>query len=83
MLYTHVGGWPGVCIIHSCGYQYAARGSSNCDLNTRFFSEAEVNVEKTKYMVISRDLNTVQNGYIQIGNKSFELWNSLNIWEQP
>jgi hypothetical protein len=32
----------------------------------------EVNAEKTKYMVISRDQNTGQNGYIQIGNESFE-----------
>jgi hypothetical protein len=32
----------------------------------------EVNAEKTKYMVMSRDQNAVQNGYIQIGNKSFE-----------
>jgi hypothetical protein len=26
----------------------------------------------TKYMVMSRDQNAGQNGYIQIGNKSFE-----------
>jgi predicted SPOUT superfamily RNA methylase MTH1 len=32
----------------------------------------EVNAEKTKYMVMSRDRNAGQNGYIQIGNKSFE-----------
>jgi hypothetical protein len=32
----------------------------------------EVNAEKTKYMVISRDQNAGQNGYIQIGNESFE-----------
>jgi hypothetical protein len=31
-----------------------------------------VNAEKTKYMVMSRDQNAGQNGYIQIGNKSFE-----------
>ena len=29
----------------------------------------EVNAEKTKYMVMSRDKNAGQNGYIQIGNK--------------
>jgi hypothetical protein len=28
--------------------------------------------EKTKYMVMSRDQNAGQNGYIQIGNESFE-----------
>jgi hypothetical protein len=32
----------------------------------------EVNAEKTKYMVMSRDQNVGQNGYIQIGNESFE-----------
>jgi hypothetical protein len=32
----------------------------------------EVNAEKTKYMVMSRGQNAGQNGYIQIGNKSFE-----------
>jgi sorting nexin-29 len=32
----------------------------------------EVNAEKTKYMVMPRDQNAGQNGYIQIGNKSFE-----------
>jgi hypothetical protein len=32
----------------------------------------EVNAEKTKYMVMSRDQNAGQNGYIQICNKSFE-----------
>ena len=32
----------------------------------------EVNAEKTKYMVMSRDKNAGQNGYIQIGNELFE-----------
>jgi hypothetical protein len=32
----------------------------------------EVNAEKTKYMVMSRDQNAGQNGYMQIGNESFE-----------
>jgi hypothetical protein len=32
----------------------------------------EVNAEKTTYLVMSRDQNAGQNGYIQIGNKSFE-----------
>jgi hypothetical protein len=31
-----------------------------------------VNAEKTKYMVMSRDQNAGQNGYIQKGNESFE-----------
>jgi hypothetical protein len=41
----------------------------------------EVNAEKTKYMVMSRDQNAGQNGYIQINR--LKLWNTLNIWEQP
>jgi hypothetical protein len=32
----------------------------------------EINAEKTKYMVMSRDQNAGQNGNIQICNKSFE-----------
>ncbi|KAJ4445425.1 hypothetical protein ANN_07230 [Periplaneta americana] len=32
----------------------------------------EVNPEKTKYMIMSRDLNIVQNGSIKIGDLSFE-----------
>jgi hypothetical protein len=32
----------------------------------------EANAEKTKYMVMSRDQNVGQNGYIQVGNESFE-----------
>jgi hypothetical protein len=32
----------------------------------------EVNAEKTKHMVMSRDQNAGENGYIQIGNESFE-----------
>jgi hypothetical protein len=32
----------------------------------------EVNAEKTKYMVMSRDQNAGQNGNTQMGNKSFE-----------
>jgi hypothetical protein len=32
----------------------------------------EVNAEKTKYMVMSRDQNAGQNGYIQVGNELFE-----------
>jgi hypothetical protein len=32
----------------------------------------EVNVEKTKYMLVSRDKNADQNRDIKIGNRSFE-----------
>jgi hypothetical protein len=34
--------------------------------------DMSVNAQKTKYMVMSRDQNAGQNGYIQIGNESFE-----------
>ena len=34
--------------------------------------DLEVNVEKTKFMIMYRDQNAGQNGNIQIGNKSFE-----------
>jgi hypothetical protein len=40
-------------------------------------------VEKTKYMVMSRDQNAGQNGYIQIGNKSFETVEEFKYLEQP
>jgi hypothetical protein len=32
----------------------------------------EVNAEKTKYMIMSRDQNSGQNSNVQVGNKSFE-----------
>jgi hypothetical protein len=32
----------------------------------------EINVERTKYMLVSRDQNTDQNRDIKIGNRSFE-----------
>ncbi|KAJ4441913.1 hypothetical protein ANN_11773 [Periplaneta americana] len=42
--------------------------------NTGILLEAskEVNTEKTKYMIMSRDENIVRNGNIKIGNLSFE-----------
>jgi hypothetical protein len=43
----------------------------------------EVNAEKTKYMVMSRNQNVGHNHNIKIDNKSFERVEGLNIWEQP
>jgi hypothetical protein len=43
----------------------------------------EVNAEKTKYMVMSCNQNAGQNHNMKIDNKSFEGWNTSNIWEQP
>jgi hypothetical protein len=42
----------------------------------------EVNVEKTKYMLVSRDQNAGQNREIKIGNRSFENVHSSSIWKQ-
>ena len=52
--------------------------------NTEVFIKAskdiglEVNVEKTKYMNTSCQLNVVQ---IRIRNLSFEMWRSSTIWD--
>jgi hypothetical protein len=43
----------------------------------------EVNAEKTKYMVMSRNQNARHNHNIKIDNKSFERVKKSNIWEQP
>ena len=40
----------------------------------------EVNAHKTKYTVMSRDQN--EGRILIIDNKSYEMWNSSNIWEQ-
>jgi hypothetical protein len=43
----------------------------------------EVNTEKTKYMVMSRNQNAGHNHNIKIDNKSLKVWKNSNIWEQP
>ncbi|KAJ4434491.1 hypothetical protein ANN_23053 [Periplaneta americana] len=56
--------------------------------NTEILLEAskaiglEVNPEKTKYMIMSRDGNIVRNGNINIGDLSFEEVENSNILEQ-
>ena len=42
----------------------------------------EVNANKTKYMVVSRDQRAGRNHSVKIDNNSFEGWKSSNIWEQ-
>jgi hypothetical protein len=42
----------------------------------------QVNTEKTKYMSLSRHHNAGQNHDIEIGNRWFEMWHSLYIWER-
>jgi len=43
----------------------------------------EVNADKTKYMVMSRDQNAGRSDNIKADNKPFERWDSSNILEQP
>ena len=43
----------------------------------------EVNVHRTKYMVMSRDQNAGRSHNIKIDNSSFERCKSSNIWKQP
>jgi hypothetical protein len=40
----------------------------------------EINVYKTKYMLLSRQQNVGQNRDIKIANRSFKMYHSLNIW---
>jgi hypothetical protein len=42
----------------------------------------EINVEKTKYLFLSRHQNAGQNQDINIANKSFENGHSSNIWRR-
>jgi hypothetical protein len=51
-------------------------------LDARKEVDLEVNPEKTKYMLMSRSQKTGQKYSIKIANRSFEVWQSLNIWEQ-
>ena len=42
----------------------------------------EVNADKTKYMVMSRDRNAGRGHSVNIDNSSIEGWKSSNIWER-
>ena len=42
----------------------------------------EVNTEKTKYMLLSRDQNAGENHEISIGNRSLKIWQTSNSWER-
>jgi hypothetical protein len=42
----------------------------------------DVNADKTKYVVMSRDQNAGRSHYMKMDNSSFEGWKSSNIWEQ-
>jgi len=43
----------------------------------------EVNADKTKYIVMSRDQNAGRNHSIKTGNSSIEEWKSSRIYERP
>jgi len=43
----------------------------------------EVNADKIKYMVMSRDQIAGRSHNIKIDNSSYERVEELNIWEQP
>ena len=43
----------------------------------------EVNADKTKYMVMSRDHNAGRSHDIKIDNSCFERAETSDIWEQP
>jgi hypothetical protein len=40
----------------------------------------EINADKTKYMIMSRHLNSGQNQNIRTANESFENWQNSNTW---
>jgi len=42
----------------------------------------EINADKTKYMVISRDRNAGRCHSVKFDNSSTEGWKSSNIWER-
>jgi hypothetical protein len=42
----------------------------------------EVNVQNTKYMLLSRRQNAGQNHDKNIANRSFKMWQCSNIWER-
>jgi hypothetical protein len=42
----------------------------------------EVNIEKTKYMLLSRHQNAGQNHDIKIPNRCLKVWHSSDIWER-
>jgi len=42
----------------------------------------DVNADKTKYMVVSRDQNAGRSHSMKINNSYFKGWKNSNIWEQ-
>jgi hypothetical protein len=65
-------------IVYADDVNLLGNNTDTLNKNTQILIDAskeaglEVNVEKTKYMLVSRDQNTGQNREIKIGNRSFE-----------
>jgi hypothetical protein len=51
-------------------------------INARKEVGLEINIEKTKYMLLSHHENEGQNRDIKIANRSFKMCHSSNIWER-
>jgi hypothetical protein len=51
-------------------------------LEVRSEVDLQVNAEETKYVIVSRHQNAGQNHNLLTDSKFFEMWQSLNIWEQ-
>jgi hypothetical protein len=43
----------------------------------------EINVDKTQYMVMSRDQNAGRSQNIKLVTVPLKVWNSSDIWETP
>jgi hypothetical protein len=43
--------------------------------------DLEINVQKIKYMLLSRHQNAGLNHNIKIANRSLKMWHKSNIWE--
>jgi hypothetical protein len=44
--------------------------------------DLEINVKKTKYMLLYCHQNVRPNHDINIANRSFQMWHSSNIWDR-
>jgi hypothetical protein len=59
-----------------CGGIHTIRKNTEALLITNKETRLEVNTEKTKYMIMSRDQNGGQSSNINIHNRSLKVWNS-------
>jgi hypothetical protein len=46
-------------------------------------TEAKINNDKTKYMLICQDQNAIRSHAINIDNKSFEIMEQFKYWNNP